>query len=110
MRPVAEILEQAQRENWPTSYIDAMANHHLCSRWFRDSGDEGPPDGAVPVPDPDAGTAPPKQPHSHVTETSVPNKTCPVCSGSGNDPNTRDPGCSECDSSGTIVVSDGSSY
>lgn len=28
-RPVAEILEQAQRENWPTSSIDAMANHHL---------------------------------------------------------------------------------
>lgn len=31
-RPVAEILEQAKREGWPTSYIDAMANHHLCAR------------------------------------------------------------------------------
>jgi hypothetical protein len=31
-RPVAEILEQAKREGWPTSSIDAMANrHHLCA-------------------------------------------------------------------------------
>lgn len=38
-RPIAEILEQAQREGWPTSSIDAMANHHLCeNRWFTDSG------------------------------------------------------------------------
>jgi hypothetical protein len=29
-RPVAEILEQTRREHWPTSFIDAMANHHLC--------------------------------------------------------------------------------
>jgi hypothetical protein len=41
-RPVAEILEQAEREGWPTSSIDAMANHHLCgtptqdyvNKWF----------------------------------------------------------------------------
>lgn len=35
-RPVAEILEQAEREGWPTSYIDAMANHHLCGGITRD--------------------------------------------------------------------------
>ncbi len=35
-RPVAEILEQAEREGWPTSYIDAMANHHLCGNLARD--------------------------------------------------------------------------
>jgi hypothetical protein len=35
-RPVAEILEQARREGWPTSYIDAMANHHLCGGLARD--------------------------------------------------------------------------
>lgn len=35
-RPVAEILEQAAREQWPTSYIDAMANHHLCGNLARD--------------------------------------------------------------------------
>jgi hypothetical protein len=28
--PVADILKQAQREGWPTSSVDAMANHHLC--------------------------------------------------------------------------------
>lgn len=36
-RPVAEILEQARLENWPTSSIDAMANHDL-----RDESDEEP--------------------------------------------------------------------
>lgn len=42
-RPVEEILEQARREGWPTSSIDAMAKHHLCgnardsaNRWFED--------------------------------------------------------------------------
>lgn len=34
--PVAEILERAQREGWPTSSIDAMANHHLCGNLARD--------------------------------------------------------------------------
>lgn len=39
-RPVAEILEQARQENWPTSSIDAMTNHDLrdeqphTSIWF----------------------------------------------------------------------------
>lgn len=28
--PVHRILERAQREGWPTSYINAMSNHHLC--------------------------------------------------------------------------------
>lgn len=51
-RPVAEILEQAKREHWPTSSIDAMANHHLCTnepvnRWFEDSGVGESPDGAA---------------------------------------------------------------
>lgn len=52
-RPVGEILEQAQREGWPTSLIDAMANHHQCGSPVRDyvnecftapanSGREGP--------------------------------------------------------------------
>ena len=40
----------------------------------------------------------------------MPDKTCPVCNGSRNDPNTVDSGCSECGGSGTIWVSDGSSY
>lgn len=35
-RPVTEILEQARREGWPTSFIDAMANHHLCGNLARD--------------------------------------------------------------------------
>lgn len=29
-RPVADILAEAERDGWPTSYIAAMANHHLC--------------------------------------------------------------------------------
>lgn len=54
-RPVAEILEQAKREHWPTSSIDAMANHHLCTnepvnRWFEDSGVGGSPEGCGPAP------------------------------------------------------------
>lgn len=57
-RPVAEILEQAKREHWPTSSIDAMANHHLCTnepvnRWFEDSGVGGSPDGAALDKDPE---------------------------------------------------------
>lgn len=35
-RPVAKILEQARREGWPTSSIDALANHHLCAGLERD--------------------------------------------------------------------------
>ena len=35
-RPVADILKQAQREGWPTSSVDAMANHHLCGGITRD--------------------------------------------------------------------------
>lgn len=35
-RPVAEILEQAEREGWPTSSIDALTNHHLCGGLARD--------------------------------------------------------------------------
>jgi hypothetical protein len=30
-QPVAEILERAKREGWPTSSVDALANHHLCA-------------------------------------------------------------------------------
>jgi hypothetical protein len=38
-RPVAEILAEAQENNWPTSSIDAMANHHLCGGRTRDVND-----------------------------------------------------------------------
>lgn len=34
--PVAEILAKAQEKGWPTSSIDAMANHHLCGHIARD--------------------------------------------------------------------------
>ena len=29
-RPIQDILAEAERDNWPTSYIGALANHHLC--------------------------------------------------------------------------------
>lgn len=29
-RPVADILAEAARDDWPNSSIAAMANHHLC--------------------------------------------------------------------------------
>jgi hypothetical protein len=34
--PAAAILAQAEREGWPTSSIDAMANHHMCGNLARD--------------------------------------------------------------------------
>lgn len=37
-RPVTEILAEAERDGWPTSSIDAMANHHLCGGIARDYG------------------------------------------------------------------------
>jgi hypothetical protein len=63
-RPVAEILAKAEREHWPTSFIDAMANHHLCGGITRDYvnecfsepgalgseiGDGGSPNGCGPA-------------------------------------------------------------
>lgn len=35
-RPVADILAEAKRDGWPTSLIDAMANHHRCGHIARD--------------------------------------------------------------------------
>jgi DnaJ-class molecular chaperone len=40
----------------------------------------------------------------------MPNITCPVCSGTGNDPNIVEDKCDECGNTGTIWVSDGTSY
>lgn len=39
-RPVADILAEAERDGWPTSLIDAMANHHLCGGLTREHGDD----------------------------------------------------------------------
>lgn len=64
-RPVADILAEAKRDNWPTSSIDAMAKHHLCGNMARDyvnncfetpepdplgsvEGEGGPPEGRGP--------------------------------------------------------------
>jgi hypothetical protein len=33
---IAELLARARVERWPTSSIDAMANHHLCGHLARD--------------------------------------------------------------------------
>lgn len=35
-RPVADILAEAERDDWPTSSIDAMAKHHLCGNFARE--------------------------------------------------------------------------
>lgn len=56
-------VDQARLDAWRVTA--ARPPMHMAgdlTAWFTDSGDEGPPDGAAPVPDPDAGAAPPTPP------------------------------------------------
>lgn len=95
-RPVAEILEQAQRERWPTSSIDAMANHHLCGLardYVNDCfepGALGSKTGALA--DPHQGAAPPLRTAGAASAQQVEKEcsrmmssSCPVCGGDHGD-------------------------
>jgi hypothetical protein len=91
-RPVTEILEQAERENWPTSSIEAMANHHLCANRVRDyvnecfaghaaTREDGPGEarqGAVPLGREGAASA-----QSVQGDAVEADQNCPQCHGTG---------------------------